>query len=112
MLLAVKTAEVAPPAAFVVAVFTPPAKVPLAPLAGAVNVTRAPPTAFPLTSVTVTESGVAKALRIPTLCGVPLVAVMFGGGPATIPVTLRTRLFPGSERYRLPFWSPQTAGIN
>ena len=42
MELAVNAGAVAMPCPFVVAVFTPPAKVPLAPLAGAVNVTVTP----------------------------------------------------------------------
>jgi hypothetical protein len=50
---AVNTAAVAIPLAFVVAVFTPPANVPLAPDPGAVNVTTTPLTGFPNPSVTV-----------------------------------------------------------
>jgi hypothetical protein len=50
---AVNTAAVATPLAFVVAVFTPPANVPLAPDPGAVNVTTTPFTGLPYPSVTV-----------------------------------------------------------
>jgi hypothetical protein len=50
---AVNTAAVATPLVFVVAVFTPPANVPLAPDPGAVNVTTTPFTGLPKASVTV-----------------------------------------------------------
>lgn len=80
--MAVKTAEVATPLAFVVAVLTPPAKVPLAPLDGAVKVTVTPLTGFPPLSFTVATSGDANAALIVALCGVPLVAVMEAAGPA------------------------------
>jgi hypothetical protein len=54
MLFAVKTAEVATPLAFVVAVLTPPANVPLGPVcAGAVNVTIIPASKCPPLSFTV-----------------------------------------------------------
>jgi hypothetical protein len=59
--LAVNCAAVATPAAFVVAVLTPLAKVPLAPLAGAANVTNAQLTGLLPASLTVTCSGVKKA---------------------------------------------------
>jgi hypothetical protein len=81
MELAVKTAEVATPEALVVAVFTPPANVPLAPLTGAANVTSAPLTGLPPESLTVAASAAAKAVLIPALCGVPLVAVIDDGLP-------------------------------
>ena len=74
-------AEVATPDAFVVAVFAPPAKLPLAPLLGGVNVTVTPLTGFPLASVTVATSGAPKAVSSFVLCGVPLVAVILAGGP-------------------------------
>jgi len=82
--LAVNTAEVATPDVFVVAVFTPPAKLPLAPLPGAVNVTTTPATGLLLLSLTVATSGVAKAVPMVALCGVPLVAMIELGGPALI----------------------------
>jgi hypothetical protein len=71
----VNTAEVATPLPFVVAVFTPPAKVPPAPVAGAVNVTVTPLVGDPPV-VTVATSGAAKAVPTFALCGVPLVAAI------------------------------------
>src|SRR6266849_5016960 len=79
---AVNVAEVATPLALLVAVFTPPAKVPLAPLPGAVNVTTAPLTGFWPLSSTVATRGAANAVLIAALCGVPLVAVIEAAGPA------------------------------
>jgi len=76
------TADVAIPLAFVTAVFTPPANVPPAPLAGALNVTVTPTTALPPASFTVATSGAANAVPSVALCGVPLVAVMLAAGPA------------------------------
>jgi hypothetical protein len=84
---AVKTAEVATPLAFVVAVFAPPANVPLAPVAGGVNVTTTPLTPAP-PFVTVATNGAAKAVLTAALCGVPLVAVIISGG-ATVLVRLK-----------------------
>jgi len=81
---AVNVAEVATPLAFVDAVFTPPANVPLAPLAGALKVTVAPLTGLLLASLTVATNGAAKAVLMVTLCGVPLVAEMFAGMPAVL----------------------------
>src|SRR5215472_6308295 len=100
--LAVKVAEVATPLAFVVAVFTPPANVPLAPDAGGVNVTTTPLTGLLPLSVTVATSGAANAVLIAALCGVPLVAATFTGIPAVLvsekfadvaPVALATTLY-------------------
>jgi hypothetical protein len=79
--LAVKTAAVAAPDAFVVAVFTPPAKVPLAPLAGAANVTVTPLTGLLNESFITACSCVGNALLIEALCGVPAVAVMLAAAP-------------------------------
>ena len=73
------TADVATPEALVVAVFTPPANVPEAPLPGAANVTRTPLTAVPLAPVTVADSGLAKAVSMFAPCGVPPVALMAAG---------------------------------
>ena len=81
MPLAVNVAEVATPLASVTAVFTPPANVPLAPLAGTVNVTVTPTTGLPLASFTVARKGDAKAVLITELCGVPLAATIVAGGP-------------------------------
>ena len=63
MPFAVNTGDVATPELLVctAAVADPPANVPLAPLAGAVNVTVAPDTGFPPASVTVATSGFANA---------------------------------------------------
>src|SRR6202162_2475565 len=81
MLLAVNTAEVATPLAFVTAVFTPPANVPLAPVcAGAVNVTVTPETGLPPESVTSAWSVDPRAVLIGALCGVPLETAMLAGG--------------------------------
>src|SRR5262249_46462927 len=73
---AMKTAAVATPDAFVVAVFTPPANVPLAPLPGAAKVTVTPLTPLPKESLTVACNCVANAVLIEALCGVPAVALM------------------------------------
>jgi orotate phosphoribosyltransferase-like protein len=60
----------------VVAVFTPPAKVPLAPVcAGAVNVTVTPLVGVPPV-VTVATSNAVNAVLTVALCGVPLVAAI------------------------------------
>jgi hypothetical protein len=99
--LAVKTADVATPLALVVAVFTPPANEPLAPLAGGVNVTTTPLTGLLLASVTVTTSGAANAALIVALCAEPLVMATLPGGTAVLvrakfadvaPVALATTL--------------------
>ena len=83
MLFAVKTAEVATPLAFVVAVLTPPANVPLAPVcAGAVNVTVTPLTGLLLASLTVAFNVVPNAVFTVALCGVPAVAAIEEAGPA------------------------------
>jgi hypothetical protein len=66
---------VATPFALVVAVFTPPANVPPAPIAGTSNVTSTPFSGDP-PDVTVTTSGAANAALTVALCGVPLVAVI------------------------------------
>jgi hypothetical protein len=58
-----------------VAVLLPPAKVPLAPLAGAVKVTTTPLVGDPPV-VTVATRGAANAVLTTALCGVPLVAVI------------------------------------
>jgi hypothetical protein len=88
----VNSTEVATPEAFVVAVFTPPANVPLAPLAGAVKVTSTPLTPLPPESLTVTTSGVEKAVLMVVLCGVPLVAVIDDG----LPVVFVSEKFAGA----------------
>jgi hypothetical protein len=76
--LAVNAGAVATPLLLVVAVAlaTPAAKLPLGPLAGAVNVTIAPLTGLLFASFTVACSAVANAVLTVALCGVPAVAVM------------------------------------
>ena len=72
----------ATPLALVVAVAVlvlVPAKVPLAPVAGAVNVTTTPLTGCDLLSSTVATSGAANAVLMAALWGVPLVAVIVAG---------------------------------
>ena len=82
MLFAAKIAAVAIPCAFVVAVFTPLANVPPAPLAGAAKVTVMPLTGLIVESFAVACSCAANAVLTVALCGVPAVAVMLAGGPA------------------------------
>jgi hypothetical protein len=98
----VKTAEVAIPLAFVVAVFTPPAKAPLAPLVGAVNVTSTPLTGLFPASVTVATKTAPKAVLIAALCPEPLVTATLAGAAARLvsekfadvaPVALATTLY-------------------
>jgi hypothetical protein len=79
----VNAAEVATPLALVVAVSTPPANVPLAPVVGTSNVTSAPLTGFMLPSTTVATSGAANAALTVALCGVPLVAAIAISAPVT-----------------------------
>src|SRR5712691_11650599 len=78
---AVNVAEVATPLALLVAVFTPPAKVPLAPLPGAVNVTTTPLTGLFPASVTVATKGAVNAVLIAALCPDPLVTTTLAAGP-------------------------------
>ena len=80
--LAVNSAEVATPDALVVPVLAPPAKVPLAPAAGTVNVTIAPLTGFPLASLTDTTSAPLNAVLTVAIWPLPLVAVICAAGPA------------------------------
>ena len=87
-----KTADVAIPLALVVAVFKPPANVPLAPLTGAVNVTSTPLTGLLPASFTVATKGAANAVLIAALCGVPLVVVMEAGVAAPTPVPATPRV--------------------
>ncbi|HVM76125.1 MAG TPA: hypothetical protein VMT75_10810 [Candidatus Saccharimonadales bacterium] len=75
---AAKTADVATPLELVVAVLTPPAKVPLAPAVGAVNVTTAPAKGDPFW-VTSTTKGAAKAVLTVALWPDPLCTVTTGG---------------------------------
>ena len=92
MPLAAKVAEVATPLALVVAVVElvlAPAKVPLAPVDGAVNVTITPWTGCDPLSSTVATSGAANAVSMVAVCGVPLVAVIDAGvAPAFVRLKL------------------------
>jgi hypothetical protein len=83
VVLAVKVEVVALPFASVtsVSVFVPFANVPLAPEAGAVNVTEAPATGFPYTSTTFATRGSANAESSSVLWGVPLPTEIESGGP-------------------------------
>ena len=67
--------------------FAPPAKLPLAPLLGGVNVTVTPFTGVPLAFVTVITKGAGKGELIAALCGVPLVTVILAGDPRSSPKT-------------------------
>jgi hypothetical protein len=77
----VNATEVATPLALVVAVFTPPANVPLAPVVGTSNVTTAPGTGFWFPSTTVATNGTANVELTVAVCGVPLVAVIEMSAP-------------------------------
>jgi hypothetical protein len=70
------------PSVFTVTDVTDPGKVPLAPFAGAVNVTATPDTGFPPLSVTVACRAVGNAVLIAVLWPEPAVAAMFAAGPA------------------------------
>src|SRR5438093_1313504 len=76
------------PDALVVAVLAPPENVPLAPLPGAANVTSTPLTGLPKESLTVAWNAVANAVFTVAFCGVPAVAAILAGVPATPPTGL------------------------
>jgi hypothetical protein len=84
--LAVNVGAVATPLPFVVAVAVvdPPVNVPLAPLAGAVNVTVTPLSRLLFASLTVAASAVPKLVFTAALCEVPPVAVMLAGVPTVL----------------------------
>jgi hypothetical protein len=86
--LAVKAGEVATPEALVCTVAVMlggvTANVPLAPDAGAVNVTLAPEIRLPLASFTVATNGRLKAAPTSALWPPPEVAVIVPGAPATL----------------------------
>ena len=63
------------------AVVDPPTNVPLAPLAGAANVTMTPLTGFPPLSVTVACRAVANDVFTAVLCELPPEAAMFAAVP-------------------------------
>jgi hypothetical protein len=83
-LSAVKVGEVATPEALVCTVATVPlpAKVPLAPVAGAVNVTLTPEIGLLFASVTVATNALRKAWPTCALWPPPDVAVIVAGEPA------------------------------
>ncbi len=70
------------PSVVTVAVVPSPAKVPLAPEAGALNMTLAPEIALPLASFTAATNLRLNAAPTFTLCPPPDVAVMLLGAPA------------------------------
>jgi hypothetical protein len=77
LLFAENAGEVATPFASVVAVFTPPANVPLGPVwAGAVNVTVRPGKGLPWLSFTAAFKVDPKAAPTIALCDVPLITAM------------------------------------
>src|SRR6267142_1583983 len=67
---------------FTVTDVTNPGKLPLAPLAGAANVTATPDTGFPPPSVALACRAVPNAAPIVALCPEPAMAAMFAGGTA------------------------------
>jgi hypothetical protein len=77
----VNVIEVATPAAFVTAVFTPPKNVPLWPDTGAVNVTVAFGTGLVPESLTTATSGLENAVLMSVDCGVPPTAAIENGDP-------------------------------
>jgi hypothetical protein len=91
--LAVNVGAVATPLLLVVAVvvFNPPVNVPLAPLAGAVNVTVTPLTGLLLASFTVAAMAVPKLVLTAALCEAPPVAVIVAAGPTRV-FTVRVKL--------------------
>ena len=95
--LAVKAAEVATPFTPVVAVLTPPAKVPPAPLPGAAKVTVTPWIGLLPESRTVATRGAAKAVEMVALCGEPLVRVSEAGAPAVLVKAKLTEVTPVTE---------------
>ena len=103
MPFAVNTVAVATPLVFTIHVYSQPVrKCPFAPGANVWNFTTAPLRGLPFASVTRTASGVANALKIVALCGVPLTGETFAGAAAVfdsrkfavpvIPATLATTL--------------------
>jgi hypothetical protein len=83
VVLAVKAGAVAMPLALVVAV-PALAKLPLAPLAGAVKVTVAPEMTLLKVSFTVACKAVVKAVLTVADCPLPAVAMMVEAGPASL----------------------------
>lgn len=84
MVFATKVGAVATPVAFVVAVVTPPAKLPDGPLVGAVKVTTAPGYGLPVASVTFTANGTAKLAPTGVNCGDAPVTATMAVGPVVV----------------------------
>src|SRR3954469_21288593 len=84
VVLAVNMGDVATPLAFDTAVLTPPAKLPLAPRPGAVNVTVTPLTGFELLSLTVACNAEENAVLTAVVCGVPPELVTLVAAPAVL----------------------------
>ncbi len=93
-----KADEVTTPLALVVSVsvFVPFAKVPLAPVVGAVNTTATPLTGL-LPLVTVATSGAPKVVAMVVLCVAPPVALMDGAGCESEPQPI-TKIRPRTLR--------------
>jgi len=87
VVFAVNVGAVATPLESVVAVFTPPVNVPLAPDDGAINVTVAPLVGVPPV-VTVATNGAANATPTAALCPDPLVTAMDTTGDVLVPLLL------------------------
>jgi len=85
-------AAAATPCAFVVAVFAPPANVPLAPLPGDANVTVTPLTGLLNESLTIACSWAANAVPTVALCAVPAVAVMVVAVPTPPPAARKAAI--------------------
>ena len=88
-----KVDAVATPLVLVVAVVVvnPPLNVPLAPVAGAVNVTVTPLSRLLPASFTVAEKGVPKLVFTVALCEGPPVAVMLAGAPGAAALFVRLK---------------------
>jgi len=90
MALAVKLVDAEPVASVRIVAVVPVAKLPVAPLEGAVNVTATPLSGFPPPSFTSAVSGTVKIEFTVVLCGVPFVAAIEAGvGPERAMVSVR-----------------------
>lgn len=94
--LARNAGAVAMPLAFVVTVGFA-ANVPVAPEAGAANVTETPLTTLWAASFTTAWNGVANVLLMPAVCGVPATAVMDAAGPGRFVSENTAGAIPGCE---------------
>jgi hypothetical protein len=112
VLLAVKVEAVATPLLVVaVVVAVPLAKVPLAPVDGAVKVTVTFDTRFPEASLTVTCSGVANGAVPADDCALPAVAVREVGEPTPLfpllvlppPVQPKRKMLASTNKRAIPF---------